>query len=113
MNRQIDELTSLVKTLAEKITSNNREGDDLNVLSTAMSSRSNRTSSLIFVSVRRFVQIIVHVFVNKRFKKASKIENQSINHSEGPLSLLGYCFTSETKHLGGGKKIWHEFMLTM
>ena len=111
MNRQIDELTSLVKTLAEKITSNNREGDDLNVLSTAMSSRSNRTSSLIFVSVRRFVQIIV--FVNKRFKKASKIENQSINHSEGLLSLLGYCFTSETKHLGGGKNIWHEFMLTM
>ena len=41
MNRQIGELTNFVLSLTEKISSNIREGNDINVLSNEPSSRSD------------------------------------------------------------------------
>ena len=54
MNRQLVELTSLVKTLTtEEISSTNREGNGLNVLSTVTSNRSDTFLSF-FISLCNF-----------------------------------------------------------
>ena len=44
MNRQISELTNLVLALTEKISSSNREGNELNTVSNSHEARSDTTT---------------------------------------------------------------------
>ena len=73
MNRQIGELTSLVKTLTEKFATSNREDNVANALATASISRSDSYVILFynFMCIRRskyLNQKIIGVFGKKFFQ---------------------------------------------
>ena len=54
MNRQITELTNLVLALAQQISSNQREGNELNTVTTNANSRSDKKQHVIIPQLRRF-----------------------------------------------------------
>ena len=52
MNRQINELTILVLALTEKISSSNREGNDLNTVSNSHEARSDRNGNTCVMNLK-------------------------------------------------------------
>ena len=87
MNKQITELTNLVFVLTEKISSSNREGNDLNTVSIGHETRSDRN---LHKNNQNLEPVILKTEIKSAFKSINKLQQTASEEKTSNLQLQ--CF---------------------